>query len=75
MVRPGREAIFDPEPLGEKIGVRVGLHDPPRTPGAGAGERGDDRPRRRVIAAEDEGFHVGVEREDQIEGALRDRQR
>ena len=29
VVRPGREAVLDAEPLREQIGVRVGLHDAP----------------------------------------------
>ncbi len=62
------------EPLLEEIGVRVRLDDAPR-PLPRAGERARDRQGRGVIAAEHDGCDARVDREDEIERALRDGER
>ena len=74
VVRPRREAVLDAEALLEEIGVRVGLDDAPAILPR-AGERGGDGPRRRVVAAEHDRRDARVDREDEIERALRDRER
>jgi osmoprotectant transport system ATP-binding protein len=74
MERPRGVAVLHAQTFLEQIGMGVGLDDAP-TIATRAGERGDHGPGRRVIPTDHDGRDAGVQREDEVQSALGDRQR